>query len=186
MLISHSHRFIFVKTKKSAGTSVEISLSRFCDGPHDVVTPVLPHGRKFQEAVGVRAKNYQGDKKRYQGHASTAWIRALVGESTWNAYVTFCVVRNPWSRVVSQYHFRRVQQGLSLSFDQFVREERFTVEHPLYCRDGELLVDHVLRFEHRETDMRRITQRLGLDWDGWLPQANSGFSSPGQHYSKAC
>jgi hypothetical protein len=36
LIISHRHRFIFLKTRKTAGTSVEIALSRFC-GPDDVI-----------------------------------------------------------------------------------------------------------------------------------------------------
>jgi hypothetical protein len=41
MIISHRHRFIFIKTRKTAGTSIEVYLSRFC-GEEDVVTPLNP------------------------------------------------------------------------------------------------------------------------------------------------
>ena len=34
MIASHAHRFVFVKTRKTAGTSLEIALSRHC-GPSD-------------------------------------------------------------------------------------------------------------------------------------------------------
>ena len=39
MIISHKYKFIFLKTTKTAGTSVEISLSRFC-GDDDIITPI--------------------------------------------------------------------------------------------------------------------------------------------------
>ncbi|MEL6382956.1 MAG: chondroitin 4-O-sulfotransferase, partial [Cyanobacteria bacterium J06626_18] len=32
MIISHEYKFIFLKTRKTAGTSIEIALSKFC-GP---------------------------------------------------------------------------------------------------------------------------------------------------------
>ncbi len=32
MIISHEHKFIFLKTKKTAGTSVELALTRLCGG----------------------------------------------------------------------------------------------------------------------------------------------------------
>ena len=38
MIVSHGRRFIFIKTSKTAGTSVEMQLSKFC-GPDDIVTP---------------------------------------------------------------------------------------------------------------------------------------------------
>ena len=47
MIISHRHRYIFIKTHKTAGTSVEISLSRFA-GPDDVLTPVAPRDEEVR------------------------------------------------------------------------------------------------------------------------------------------
>ena len=41
MIISHKYRFIFVKTRKTAGTSVEAYLSQHC-GDSDVLTPIHP------------------------------------------------------------------------------------------------------------------------------------------------
>ena len=38
MIASFSCRFIFLKTRKTAGTSVELALSPAC-GPEDIVTP---------------------------------------------------------------------------------------------------------------------------------------------------
>ena len=32
MIVSHEHKFIFLKTKKTAGTSIELALSELC-GP---------------------------------------------------------------------------------------------------------------------------------------------------------
>ena len=40
MIISHRHRFIFLKTIKTAGTSIEIALSKHC-GPKDTITAFL-------------------------------------------------------------------------------------------------------------------------------------------------
>lgn len=38
MIVSHKYRFIFIKTKKTAGTSVESYLSQFC-GEDDIIAP---------------------------------------------------------------------------------------------------------------------------------------------------
>jgi hypothetical protein len=41
MVISHKFRFIFVKTQKTAGTSIETYLSQVCDS-FDILTPLYP------------------------------------------------------------------------------------------------------------------------------------------------
>ena len=38
MIISHKHKFIFLKTRKTAGTSVQIALSGICDQDLDIIT----------------------------------------------------------------------------------------------------------------------------------------------------
>ena len=42
MIISHRHRFIFVRTEKTAGSSVEQALAELC-GPEDVITGVAKY-----------------------------------------------------------------------------------------------------------------------------------------------
>jgi hypothetical protein len=37
MIVSHEHKFIFLKTKKTASTSIELALSALC-GDGDVIT----------------------------------------------------------------------------------------------------------------------------------------------------
>ena len=41
VIVSHKHKFIFIKTRKTAGTSIELFLSRFC-GEKDIITPIYP------------------------------------------------------------------------------------------------------------------------------------------------
>ena len=39
MIVSHENKFIFIKTRKTAGTSIEIGLSKYC-GRRDVISPI--------------------------------------------------------------------------------------------------------------------------------------------------
>lgn len=53
MIFSQNHKFIFIKTVKTAGKIIELNLARLC-GFRDVVTPIYP-----EESSHV-ARNHYG------------------------------------------------------------------------------------------------------------------------------
>jgi len=73
MIISYSHDFIFIKTRKTAGSSMEIALSSHC-GPEDVVTPLGfdQDTQRLQTFPGNCPRNFSGDKS-----AEESFVRAL-------------------------------------------------------------------------------------------------------------
>ena len=56
MIVSHKHKFIFIKTKKTAGTAIEAALSELC-GPQDVITPFREESE--QDRKGLSPQNYR-------------------------------------------------------------------------------------------------------------------------------
>jgi len=40
VILSHEHRFIYIRCRKTASTSTEVALSRIC-GPNDIITTML-------------------------------------------------------------------------------------------------------------------------------------------------
>ena len=62
MIISHKHKFIFIKTFKVSGTSMEIALSRYI-GNEDILTPLnLEDEIKRYKKTGVLPQNYSKNK----------------------------------------------------------------------------------------------------------------------------
>ena len=105
VIASHQHRFIFLKTRKTAGTSVEIALSKVC-GPDDIITEISPEDEALRREAGGRPpQNFQSPplpRKAYN-HMGAKAVRELVGEQTFDDYFTFAIERNPWDAVVSLY-----------------------------------------------------------------------------------
>jgi hypothetical protein len=159
MIISHKHRFIFIKTFKTAGTSIEIFLSSQC-GAEDVVTPVLPHVEPHVP------RNHEG----FQAHMPASQIRPKVSREVWDGYFKFCVERNPWDKTLSHYHMMNYRAGGTLSFDDYLAREPLPVSFPLYTEAGGsvILVDRILRYEALQAELAQVFGRLGIPFDGSL------------------
>ncbi len=188
MIVSHAHKFIFLKTRKTAGTSLEIALSKVC-GPDDILTPIDFDEDMRLELTGKRPQNYAkplakhtaGQLYRYlrsrerapiyTEHMTAVDARKRLGEQVWNGYFKFTIVRDPFDRMLSRYFWsmkarprHRQEWGIE-SLDQFMRYRAEYVNENwlIYTQGDKLVVDDAVRFEHFETDLARISQRIGLD-----------------------
>lgn len=178
MIISHSHRFIFIRTRKTASTSTELALASVC-GPDDIITPFCRRDEALRSAFAARPPQHAFDAhgdERFDRHASATEVRAIVGDNVWADYLTFCVERNPWEKVVSLY-FHRYKTAPRPPLDDFVfgGEMVDAYNHPLYTVDGQLAVDHVARYEQLEQDLRDLLGTIGIDDLPPLARAKSQF-----------
>ena len=98
MIASHRHRFIFLKTRKTAGTSVEIALSKVC-GPDDIITEISPEDEALRRAAGgLPPQNFASppQPRKAYNHMGAKATRDLVGAEAFDSYFTFAIERNPW------------------------------------------------------------------------------------------
>ena len=193
MILSHKHKFIFIKTAKTAGTSIEIFLSRHC-GEEDVVTPF------GQEEPGHVPRNHQGfwnpfpeffgaasqrlrvftrflKRRKFYNHMTASSVRFLVADSVWTNYYKFCVERNPWEKTLSHYHMMKEWKGEGFTMEKYFKRGKFPVNFPSYtCPRGTLMVDKVIKYECLKDGLSEVFGRLGIPFDGSLGvKAKSGF-----------
>ena len=160
MIVSHKYRFIFIKTRKTAGTSIEIFLSQHCS-LGDIVTPIEPHVEPHV------AHNHRGYFNHMPGHE----IRTRVGPAIWRDYFKFCVERNPWDKTLSYYAMLNHRQGGGMSFDDYLNSDDFCLDHSAYLEPGSnrsLLVDRVLRYEDLNRELAEVFAMLGIPFAGSL------------------
>ena len=137
MILSHDKQFIFLKTRKTAGTSVEMALSDHC-GPMDIITPIALEDERARMKKSQMPRNYQvvwpyGPKRaanlakkedldkekytqlisagrvmhRFHNHATATEVLSLSGADIWNRYFKFTIERNPWDFQVSRFFWRQ-------------------------------------------------------------------------------
>jgi hypothetical protein len=200
MIVSHAHQFIFIKTNKTAGTSIEAALTSIC-GDRDVITPFRAENEPFR--MGRGPQNYRvahplkperpswrrllGRPERYW-HPTVgfyehmpAWrIRGYVGEEVWATYFKFAFDRNPWDRQVSWYLYKTKSKRSRPSFERFMRSKSaFVRNYELYTIDGKLAVEFVGRYENLESDFASVLKTIGVDAKVALPRTNVSASG---HY----
>lgn len=206
MILSHKYRFIFIKTGKTAGTSLEIALSRFC-GSDDIITPVSPEDEEKRLAMGGSGpRNYLASPwqytpsdwiknalrgkpvLRFYNHMPAKQIKDRVGKNIWNSYFKFCIERNPWDRVISQYywHHRRLNESEMPSILEFLESRHMSSiirkKFYRYRLDGEVAVDRICRFENLSEDLEEVRQHLGLPAPLELPKTKAGTRKNRRHY----
>src|SRR5437868_7306163 len=187
MIISHNYKFIFIKTAKTAGTSIEVFLSKQC-GPRDIVTPIAP------PIEGHQPRNYQGfinpiseiietpgkflsalrraftSREKFYNHIPASLVQKRVPAHVWNGYFKFCVERNPWDKVLSHYQMRAARQGGSLSLDEYLATGRFPLNSFRYtdAARGKIIVDRVLRHESLMDGLAELLSALSVPCEASL------------------
>lgn len=187
MIISHRYRFIFIKTKKTAGTSIELELAPHC-GPDDILTPVNPPveghrrqndtglwfpARELMEAVSRRdfraCRNRLGNLRtgqKFFSHIPAELVRLRVPKKVWNCYYKFCVDREPIDKTLSHYYHRKAR-GKVADFDAYMKAGNYCHNMPLYTdHRGDVVVDRVLRFENLSTELGEVLKQLGIPHSG--------------------
>lgn len=174
MIVSHSHRFVFIKTQKTAGTSIEIFLSQLC-GEGDVVTPF---GRP---EPGHRPRNFWG----FYSHMPASEAIVALGREVWRDYFTFCFERNPWDKVLSHYRFLKGRELIPADwdFDDYLIGGEMPRDIRLYASNGVPQVDFIGRYETLERDLAHALRMAGVTAEIALPRAKAGFRPEGAHYS---
>lgn len=184
MLVSHRRQFIYTKTKKTAGTSVESYFEPYCQ--FDGEWKRSPKREEYSSAAGIVGYRGEGRPRdcMWWKHMPAALIKERLGNEIWEKYFKFCVIRNPFEKAISGFFFYLKVNGLPLK-DPGHPQEQFiewldTVGPPtdrdIFLINGRFCLDDVIRYEKLNEDMERICQRLGIPWaPGELPGFKKGI-----------
>lgn len=192
MIISHRHKFIFIKNRKVGSTSTELALQKIC-GPDDILTPDSMWGRE-KDVLFPLARNYQGrfnpfgeivqnrnpadavrairdwaSRPKFYNHIRASSVRARIPRRIWDTYYKFCFDRNPWDKTISFYYWFG-RRGTLPPFNEYIRNHRkygtrdqtLPSDWSRYTLHGRVIVDDVFDYSHLAGGLRTALRRAGV------------------------
>ena len=170
MRISHTHKFIFLALPRTGSTTVRQVLDQYSD------------------IKSVRNSD-KTDEFPFYHHIPATELKGIFQQKDWKweDYNRFCVVRNPWDRMVSLYHHHLKQRSIRVNksllsnlrdtftpaptFKQYVfrvhslKGLAVSLEHFIGAASNtdKPLVDHILRFEELDKELPRYLENLNIN-----------------------
>lgn len=135
----------------------------------------------------------------FRNHIPAMEMRKIIGAKTWNKLFTFAIVRNPWDRIVSLYHYRIHANYLSpdITFRDYIlklkqlewgkdgifRYYGFYYGSSDFITDeqGNIIISYVGKYENRADVLKKIEQEIGCNELGKLFIQKA--SPKNKHYS---
>jgi hypothetical protein len=178
MIISPGRAYIFVHIPKTGGTSLALALEERAKADDILIgdTPKAQRRRRRLERLKPPGRLWK--------HSRLADIDGL-SELPDPAFV-FTLVRNPWDRMVSLYHWARnqsfrhpmIEAAKALSFSEFLEDpdmaSAFRNDNAVrYVTDlsGQERCDVYVRLEEFRSDITAVEQHLGFRID--MPHVNA-------------
>jgi len=173
VILSLSHRFIFVLVPKTAGSSVTMALRPYA------LMPPRTLWRSFSRRLPIVEPP---QKAHFRLHETALDIRRKLSPPVFESFERFAVVRNPFDHAVSHFRYMRqfrdrkvAERFERLSFRDYLAErtKKPSLRTPFFARlpdqshflidqRGELLVDRVVKFERLDLEMTGLARDLGL------------------------
>lgn len=141
-MIDHKNKLIFIHIARTGGTSIETALVGSCWSVFDPETK----------------------------HISASQAKKIYGDSVWESYTKFSVIRNPWDRIASMRNasWWHLCSGLeeTCSFEEFIVNLK---PHPnekyntlFYHEIIDIPVNFILRFEFLQKDFSDMLCEIGI------------------------
>ena len=192
MLLSREKKFIFLKTYKTASTSIEFLLRDYCGTvpesfykKSEDVLPSIVSDRGIITHSHSLTKLVEQHRDYFWDHITAEELKSKLDEHTWRNYFKFCVVRNPYEKFFSLLVFSVVQTFGKFSIKraqelmQYIMQRNARInwfDSNVYLMDEKPCVDAVIRYENLREDLNKVLAVLDIPFrEENFPRINSEY-----------
>ena len=200
MLLSKKKMFLFFKVSKAASTTVEQALPLENCRNNEALRDFW---KNFSNAYGIES-GYNHPSVASHINMRVIKHHDILPDSVLSKLTKFCFVRNPWDRMVSEYHARGAQEPFEdfiraipemvnslyqeqfyTDFDHYSKVEHFVPQYDyVYDAEGNKILDFVGKFENLKEDFDEIYNKVYGEQCSINAVANKINRSNHEHYSK--
>ncbi|MAI91854.1 hypothetical protein [Ponticaulis sp.] len=169
MIVSHEHKYIHVKTQKTAGTTTAVLLGQqLVSGDATLPIDAEKEDITFPDGIVIKpTRELHGKQLKIDAHADIYNILSFFNDTpNLFEYKIVANERNPWDRVVSLYYWHqklgRVPEDVTFKrflYDRLAMD--FGARTEYYYQDIPI-ADYVIRYEYLHDDMAELGRYLGL------------------------
>ena len=171
MILSRGRRYLFIHIPKTGGTSMALALEARAK-KDDIMLGDTPKARNRRR----RVKDVRSSGRLWK-HSRLTDLYGLAEEEEIESFFIFTLVRNPWDRLVSYYHWLKEQRfehpavdlARALSFSEFLNHDHTKASirgmpYGLYVtnRHGVERCNAFVRLEHLDDDLAPVARHLGF------------------------
>ena len=196
MIISFKYKFIFIKTYKTAGSSIESYLYQFLSA-NDVYSHTADNNgincwgefdpeNKLSNFFDKDTYNERISKKlRFYAHMP-AWLikdrldiySKKLKFDIFNNFYKFAVIRNPFDLIVSDYFWRKNSNFMNeKSFDEIIQELKdnkyqthglLNLNKLMDIKRENILCDYIIKYENLNEELSKVFHKLKIPFNGKL------------------
>jgi len=188
VLVCHSHKFIFLKSRKTAGTSAEMFLEPACAPKGHIVQESVKALITKEGIIGSRMSPCKRgrwramEKGRWCNHKPARAVLRDLGAERFYAYSKITTIRNPFDRCVSAFHWSNKAllhmtesfAQMRVAFRDYIHSAQLNADVSTVFVKDKYIIDRAIRFEHLAADLEAVAGELGLPAaDDRLPHTKS-------------
>lgn len=147
MIISHTNKFIFIKSEKTAGSSVEQALEPFL----------------------LETDTYLPGSHMLPFQIVETYVIDIFD------YFKFSIVRNPYDKMVSHYYWQQsIENNRYGSFDLFIKhfyDYKLISNWKYYLIDNNI-IDKIIKFENLQNDLNDLPININIDISNIFKKSN--------------